>query len=66
MIPCVLISYSQRFGGTYCLHLQFYPEDAGDMFLRSVGNTYQATLCYNRENHITNLRRRENIISQVR
>jgi hypothetical protein len=52
MTPCSLLSVNRRFVGTYLLHLQssawyllhscfllglfFYPEDGGDMFLRSI------------------------------
>jgi hypothetical protein len=35
---CLLVGRYQRFGGTYCLHLQHLsPEDGGSMFFRNVG-----------------------------
>jgi hypothetical protein len=58
----ILIRCYQLFGGTYCLSLQLYPEDAGRMFLRSIVNH----LCYNQDDYNMNLHRRENLKSPVR
>jgi hypothetical protein len=63
MTPCSPLSYNQRFGGTYRLHLQDRrnrfsktskqaggkPEDGDDMFLRNVGcNSTDYTASYPR------------------
>jgi hypothetical protein len=64
--PCGLVGRYQRFGGTYCLHLQrwnhFSPKDRDSMFLRNVGIYLQAltalqprttTTCSKRTFHAT-------------
>jgi hypothetical protein len=38
---CSLVGSYQHFGGMNQLHLHFYPEDGGDMFLQNVGNYLQ-------------------------
>jgi len=36
-IPCNIVGINRRFGGTYCLQLQFLPRDGCGSFLRNVG-----------------------------